>query len=578
MTETRRSLPPWLSALLCLAPVLIVTWPLPVAPHWQMIDGFFQWGQVWGTGLVWDALDHGHLPRLETDWLDFPRGGVVVLIGWSTHLLACFLNLFLPLLAAFNLAVLVHLWLATWTGTLLIQRITGEGWGSLAGGILFGCGPMAQWAVSSGQLDQYSHAWIALFLLALLAWLQRGGLARMLLLVGAALGLLFSHPQGAVMSAPLFALLGAVELWRSPSRRLVLQRGLVGAVVCLPPALLAGWYFGHAEASLLAPPLRHDLGEPVSGILLGLLRVGDWTLQLPLLPREQASIVFTLGLVPVALAGFGLRSERRGAVLLWAGITLAALALSMGRWTEIAGIRLPLPLVMLAAVFPPAGRISDATRFSVLTQLGLGVLMALGFTVLRQRLSGRALPAVLAGLFALFLLELLHPHGQRYPPGDLPDEQPRPMAGGVHTVAAAYPEVYASFAGDPEVGALLEFPNQPGMSSLVRGELTQRQMFYQAFHRRPLGMLDKNNDRAAWVMGQPAIAQLVNQCKIGRCVPGEHEVASALYLKHQGFTHLMFHPGWLEPEYEARCLAFLDELHDRKTPPEADGPILYQLR
>jgi hypothetical protein len=578
MTEPRRPLPHWISAPLCLAPVLIMTWPLPVALNWQLIDGFFQWGQVWGTGLVWDALSRGELPGLQTDWLDYPQGGVVVLIGWSTHLLACALNLFLPLLAAFNVAVLFHLWLATWAGTLLIQRITGDGWGGLAGGVLFGCGPMAQWALSHGQLDQYSHAWIALFLLALLAMLQRGGAIRTLLLGISCLGLLFSHPHGAVMTAPFALVLGLVELLRARPRRPVLMRGLQGAAACLLPALLAAWYFGNAERSLLAPPLKHSLRESVAGIMPSLVRVGDWSLNLTFIPHDQGRVIFTLGLVPLGLALLGLCSRRRRLVWLWGGIALAAAVLSLGRWAQLGGLTLPLPLVALASIFPPAARISDATRFAVLTQLALGVLMALGFSRLRGLLRGRALHAAWVASIALLLVEQLHPHGMEHDPGHLHDWDRRFMSGGVQTIVAPYPSVYALLAADPDAGALVEFPNQPGMSAAEMGELTQRQMFYQAFHRRPLGLLDKNNNHATWVMQQPVMGQLVNECREGPCEPGEHDAAAVGRIRDKGFTHLIFHQGWLEPEHEARCLAYLDLLYHRVSPADAEGPLLFEIR
>ena len=48
-------LPAWLAPLVYGLATVVVTWPLAIAPHLLMVDGRFQWGQVWGTGLVTQA-------------------------------------------------------------------------------------------------------------------------------------------------------------------------------------------------------------------------------------------------------------------------------------------------------------------------------------------------------------------------------------------------------------------------------------------------------------------------------------------------------------------------------------------
>ncbi len=556
-------LPVWGAPLVYLVAVLVVTWPLGLAPHRLLVDGHFQWGQVWGTGFVSEALSRGRLPALETDWLDYPLGGRVVLVAWTTHLLAFLFERALPLLAAFNLAALAHLWLAPYAAYLFLRKLTGAGWGALVGGLVFGFGPCAIWALWLGQIDQSSHAWIPLFLLALMLWLERPTVPRMLAYLACCAALLFSHPYGGMATAPLAAVLVLARLFEARDRRRVALRAglaaLAGVVVAVPAFL----YLRQVEASLLSPPLLHDLAEPSNGIIPTLGRLWSYELVMHWIPHEGQLMYYVIGLVPLALSVFAFAGRFRRTALFWALVWLGTLSLALGRRGMILGVEVPLPLYLLCLVLPMYRRITSAYRVAIAARLALAVLVSLGTAALLGRLAPRSrLPAAL-GMVALLLVELFQPG----PSNRLP----------LPVVEVTIPAVYAQLAEDPQVGALLEFPFQLEMDRDRLGDLNQRLMLYQAYHRKPVGMKDKNNLRGTLAAREAAVRTLASACLQGGCQVGQAERDSLARLRRMGFTHLVFHEGWLEPDAERHALGYLDSLMQLVSADTEHGTRLYAL-
>ncbi len=544
-------LAPWGPPLIFLLAVAGMTWPLALAPWSRFVDGGFQWSQLWGSGLVADALGQGSLAGLlHTDTLNFPIGGGVILLGWTAHLAYAAFALALPPLLAFNLALLLHLWLGFQLSYLLVRRLTGDSRGALLAGLVFGTGPCVLWGLSAGQIDQTSHALIPLLLLAVVAWVEHPlpvslrGAALLLGVAASCFALLFSHPYGALFSAPLLVLWVLGRVLELGPRRALLLRALAAALACLPAALAAYLYFGHAEGSLLVPPLQHALGEPTNGITPALARLGELRLTLGWIPHEDDHHPYFVGLLPLALGALAFGRGTRRRALGWLGLWVLFMALSLGNRGDLLGVEVTLPLLWLASIAPVFGRVQFAYRVAIIGRLALGVLVALGAGRLLRRLpSGLRTPLTLALALALCLEAL----------------QPGPETA-VPVIEARIPRVYTALAAEPGVGAVLEFPCQLDMNGSEHGAITQRVMGYQVFHGRPLGLKDKNNLLSTWVFREQALRTLATACLERDCGVGEAERLSLERLRDYGFTHLVLHQDQLAADRLPVVERYLEEL------------------
>ncbi len=532
-----------------LAATLLITFPLWTDPAGLFIDGEFQWSQIWGTGVVAHAFSNGSLP-LQTDWLDWPTGGRLVLVGWTTHLLAVLLDLALPLVAAFNIAVLLHLWMAPYAAFLLFRRLAGSERGALAGGLVFGFSPFVLHVIHLGQLDQYSHVWIPAFLLCLLRALERLGAWRLVLLGLASAGLVFSSPYAALFCTLLALGLSAreaVSSW-SAGRLRMLARVAAAGVVSALPAIPAYLYFNNIENSLLRAPMPHDIEEQVEGVLPSLGRLWNTELVGQWFPHSAQSITVTLSLASLLLGLYALLGPFRKRTAWWLGLWLLFMILAMGKTITVFGYEVRLPLYYLCQVLPFFIRMKSTYRFMVMVFLASGVLASLGTAGLLRRLSPRAQLPALAAVCALLVFEPLQP-GEDTPPFPLP------------VVQAAAPRVYHDLAQQPVPGRLIEFPCQLTMDG-PRTALNQRQMFYQTVHRWPMGNLDKDHLRSAKAFRNPALRVLSTLCMRGNCSVGHEEREGAHRLAEAGFTTLLFHQYALVPRARRAARRYLDELFE----------------
>jgi hypothetical protein len=560
-------LPCWLPPLIFGVAVAVMTWPLGLAPWSRFIDGSFLWSQLWGSGLVAQALNSGSLgDLLYTDALNHPEGGGIILLGWTVHLAYWLFALALPPVFAFNLALLLHLWLGFQIAYLLVHRLTGDARGALLGGLVFGAAPCVLWGLRAGQIDQTSHALVPLLMLAVVAWMEhprpwsaRG--AALLSGVGlSCLALLFSHPYGALFGAPLLVLWVVGRSLASGAWLRTTLRALAAAAACSPAALAAWLYLGRAEGSLLVPPMHHALGEPTEGITPALARLGELQLTLGWFPHEGEYHPYFLGLIPLVLAVLALGRRSRGQALGWLGLWAAFMALSLGNHGELFGARVPLPLLWLATLVPVFS-VQFAYRIAIIARLALAVLVALGLASALARVPARwRLPSTLV-LALLLGAEALQPGRE----GPLP------------VVEVRIPAVYGFLAEDAQAGALLEFPCQLGMNGDQHGAITQRLMAYQVFHGRPLGLKDKNNLLSTWVFREPALRTLATQCLDRDCGAGEAERQSVQRLRELGFTHLVLHQEEIDPAQRHIVERYLEQIAQpvRRYPDE--GILLYEL-
>ncbi len=558
---------------------LVFTFPLWTDPDGLFINGLFQWSQLWGSFLVDESIRHSGVLPLYTDFLNFPRGGTVVLIGWSCHLLTFLLGLVLPLTAAFNIAVLVHLWAAPYVAFLFCRRVCGSDLASLAGGALFGFSAFVVDALHKGQIDQYSHVWIPAFLLALLYSLETLSARRLGLLGVVSLGLLFSNPYGALfcsLMAPALTLRWLVRS-RSPGWP---ARLAASAAVSLAPASLAYWYFDQLPSSLLQAPLVRNAGDQVEVASLSIARFGGQDVILAGFHLDKCPVVY-VGLMALLVALVALVDRRhRRQTAFWWGSWLVVLSLALGNIVPTSSGDFKMPLWYLAKLLPFMGTIQFTDRFVVLAYLLLGVLATYGLqTLLPHVRPGARLPLV-AALVALITLDQAQPGGREMQPTRegliLPVTE-------VHT-----PRVYADMAAEGGQGAVLELPclRNLGFSTTdhVEGDpeeyfwLSQKQMFYQATHRRRLANVDKDNLRAAVAFRNPAIRMLVTACMSGHgCGPSTRERAGAARLAAQGFSDVIVHMRSLPVNARAATRNYLDSLFSlRKRYPD-DGVLRYTI-
>jgi len=306
----------------------------------------------------------------------------------------------------------------------------------------------------------------------------------------------------------------------------------------------------------------HAPAEPSVGLVpipTALFGLGD---ALPRHFEDRGAVTYAVGLFPLLLALVALVGGRWKRALFWLLAWLALLSLALGKWVDLGTLRLPLPFYLLSKLFPPYRKIRFAYRLAIVARLALAALAALGVATIIKRRPRRLGVAVAVSLCLLCLAEAYWPGPHA--------SVPLPMA------RARLPAVYGELAGDPDAEALLEFPLQLDMSFRPLGELNQRLMYYQALHQRPLGMIDKDNLRRAQAMREQAMQTLGRICVQEPCEAGPNEALSAQRLRGFGFSHLVFHLGWLQPEAQRRCVDYLDALLARVEDGD-ETTILYSL-
>lgn len=150
----------------------------------------------------------------------------------------------------------------------------------------------------------------------------------------------------------------------------------------------------------------------------------------------------------------------------WLAFTAFFFALSLGPFLHVAGTNTYLvgPWAFLRYV-PLAGLARSPSRFTIVTALGLSILVAFAFDGLSRR---RRAPGWLAALAATLLAVEMWP-------------APRPL------FSAEIPEVYRHIAaGNDEAGRLLELPTGIRDGTSSSGDFRASSAFYQTLHHRPL--------------------------------------------------------------------------------------------
>lgn len=491
--------------LLSLLAACVMTLPLVLAPDSTMLAGKFHWSHAWAMELInmgladsrylelRDLADTQPGRELVTPMLEFPSGGAMVFLGWFNLAVGVGLRRLLGVVASFNASVLLVLAMAPWAAWLLARRLGAARRGALLAALVFGFNPYLLGVIGNGQMAKYNHAWIAL--LALCAWGM--GRHRQLRWVPLCWLLAFacfaSSPYNFIFAALTTSAFAVAGLWAQQSWTARLHAGgllLAGAVGAgLACAQLLPVY-GSRNLSLLSPS---RLGPGGSHELAATLPAMVWPsplgfratwLDMGTTIADETHVAY-LGLSTLLLAGLAAWALKRRALPLLALAGGFAL-LAMGRFGHFPGSAkgLPLPLALLD-LLPEASAVVFSYRFVVVVFLALGLLLALGTGPLLERLPVRWQGWALAGAAGLLLADfaLLSP-------------APFPL----ETERVRQHRVYAELPASGELYGLVELPCDLGFLDHMDPawpasfqELNQRQIFWQAFHRQGLAMVDKGN-------------------------------------------------------------------------------------
>jgi hypothetical protein len=573
---------------------VLITAPLGFDLGGSFLAGKFMWSHAWAMEMLGDFLRGGdsfslqimELPpdqrapwmagwpgpyALHTELLGWPEGGTIVFLAWFHIVLGTLLRDLLPTVGAFNAALLLTLALAPAAAWLLARRLGAGRVGALMAGLIYGFNPYILGVLGNGQVAKINHAWPAL--VALLAWelcRHRRAWAVPALWVVATICLLTS-PYYYVFAALLGVGIATWGLVVQPGWR---QRGLVAVLLGVTGAGMLALHLpvfehlGTREGGLLSPS---TIGSDTSVYELS---ASLGTLLLPrqlsytggvLIPGETH--VAYLGLATLLLAALATWARRDRAVLaLWA-VAVAFAVLAMGRSLVLpGGAELPMPLGLLAGALPPLRALIFVYRGVVVACLALGLVVALGWGPLAARLGRRRW--LLWGAPVLILLDLLLVSPAPFP---LPVER------------LELPQIYQELAQDPRLFGIVEFPcDLEGME--VHGaayaesltDLNQRQIFWQAFHGKGLGMVDKGNNHRA-LFQQPLLRDLV-RVAAGEAPSEDAGLAESLRWLHQArFELLVVHEHALPPATAAEVRAWLGQRLGMPKRYDSDGIAVYDL-
>ena len=596
----RRGLGPVLEGLLALACyallVCLVTAPLALGLDSSMLAGKFQWSHAWAMELVHSGF-HEHtlwftnLPAspgehpllglwgepltLQTSVLNYPVGGTIVFLGWFNLLVGAALRELFGFLASFNLSVLLVLALAPWAAYLLARAVGAGRFGAAVGGLIFGFNPYVLAVVANGQMAKYNHAWLAL--MALFTWHLTRSPARWWAVPAlwlTATVCLASSPYYFVFAAMLALVLAGdgLRVQQTWKRRAVLA-GLLAitaaGVLILDLPLLQ--YFTHREGSLIKPSIAgsdtsiYELAASLRTLLLPVECTYEGGVTLP----DETHVAY-LGISTLLLVLLGTWALRGRGTVIWWVVALVFGVLSLGREANLPGSDavITLPLGYLSATLPQGRALIFVYRAVAVVFLALSVIAALGVGPLLQRLKPRWRRPAGAAVVLLLALDFLW-------------LSPAPFPLPVETIHL--PQAYRELPREPRSSGIVEFPCElETLGSLGAGveaalaKLNQRQIFYQAFHHKGLGMVDKGNDhRPAY---QTALLRGMISIVAGGQDPGtRHEQASRQWLQQQGFRRLILHEAQIPAASLPVLKGYLGRVLPRSRAYPADRITAYWL-
>ena len=543
---------------------------MSIRPDVTMLAGKYQWSHAWvmellHQGLIneegidlyrqpwsWDpkaVLEGAGQISTNTRLIDFPRGGRIVLLGWPQLLIGHQLRLLgFPALTSFNLAFLGVLSTAPFFGYLFARLNALRPLASAFAALIFSSSPYMLCILYNGQVAKTSHGFIAGLACAAVA-LGRGQWGWGFVL-GPLLPICFgASPYYFIFSIPLCFMLFLYSFAESDLVQRV--KGTIASVLSIAIGLYGCFpllfHFKGRIKSLLAPATGGQNADffgitatPLSLVWPVELRMGGGNT----IPGEHH--ITYLGIGVIALCLMAIITSRNRKVILWAGIALFFILFSFGS-AEQAGSPVPLPTDILLNLMPEEGAFIMRYRAIVVATLMMGVLAGTGLQHFINRYSIKWSWGI--GVLTLADIWLL-------PAPPFP----------IQTETVHLPRVYAEHAQVDELYGLVEFPcdilgpNSISPDYFARlNILNQKQLFYQIYHRKGLGMVDKANmSRETYQL--PLMRGLQEKAFDQSGPPmGSANQDSILWLKSNGFRYLILHESYIPPENRQKVLNFLSE-------------------
>ncbi|MGD2144327.1 MAG: glycosyltransferase family 39 protein [Anaerolineae bacterium] len=460
---------------------LLMSYPVVARLSTHLIgDGDDMWVHYWNNWWVERALE-GENELYHTNLLFHPTGVSLLHQNFAWVNIALWLGL-KPLvggIAAYNLVHLLHIPLCGLSMFLLVRHLTKSDASAFVGGLIFAFLPFRM--LDTNHPNMVSTEGFPLLMLFLLRLFEDDSPIRDGLIAGILIALIgYMRWQLLILAAfMIVSYLVYVLFWehRRWSRRTVAALGLVAIVagVLMAPGLYP--YVREVAQEGVAGELYVLTPEPGKQDLLSYLVPQRQHLLSPLYDEvfvrwSKAAARHTysafLGHVVVALAVVAvLRRGRQGGIRFWLGLAVTSFVLGLGpylRFNRILRENIPLPY-QLVGWLPPLRMLGVSLRFNALLGVPLAVLAAYGAQDLRHWLTKRQWGARLArpGIFVLVLGLLI-----------LVDYRSIPTS----TVSAQVPDFYYELAEEPGDFAIVGLPG--------KRHHTERYMFYQTVHRRPI--------------------------------------------------------------------------------------------
>lgn len=417
------------AALLTVAVLGVLCWPLPLSPHDAIPQGYFSGGHVWILEHVAAMLRGARPLSTETAQMGFPDGVELRPVALLPSLVVAPLRDLLTPMARYNLALGLGFGGAAVAAHALLRALAARPAVAAAAAVTYALCPFALGAFASGQLAKVQHWGLPLLLWC---WVRaaQGRWAGLVLAAPAAAAVAFSAPTQALWAPLAGAVLLPAVAWRQRERgwkALALRALAVAAALGLTAGVFVfarGWYEPHlpTAAQAFLPAVRTHGGRidalsPVvtlQGLLLG-----------PAVPESTSwqTVVHVgyLGLPGLALGLSALPWSRAAAglvlVLLGGSLALGPVLLLDSGPALVGGMWLSMPAALLDAVDYPTARSGMYYRAALVGSLGVAVLIAGAASRLRW---GAALAWVIAAAQvadAVRATSFLWPRPVHPPPG-----------------------------------------------------------------------------------------------------------------------------------------------------------------
>jgi len=387
---------PTLFYLICFC---ALTWPqIKLFSTHFYTDGGDGLQMVWNIWWVNKAVTQLHVSPWYTTWLHAPHG--ISLLAHTLHPLKGFISIpllwVLSLKQTYNIAVISSFVLSGTTTFWLARYLKLSWWSSLLAGFIFTFSNY-HFAHAQGHMQLVAMEWIPLYLLCLLAWLNKPTYARAAAMAGS-LFLVILCDYYYFFFCVLSTLIAAG--WKCISdRRLSLftwtyvKTGILFMLLALPSSGFLAGALSHLSSSdpLSGVHLAREFPLDPLALLIpgGHWRFHEWTQGYwSHIPGNIHESSVHIGLAVISLMACSLllrkRIGNRTLGLWWALFTFFAV-IALGQRLNIMGHEiawLPMPYVLLEFLIPPFRISGVPVRMVTVAILSSGLLAAMAFDYL----------------------------------------------------------------------------------------------------------------------------------------------------------------------------------------------------